>query len=261
MRILFLLIPRIAWELSGKSYIKTGKLCVALWYFVLSRKFLGLKNDYAVQGLYNGNILNFHLRHVMDIAVLREVFVDKEYEWSEVKNPKFIIDLGAHFGDTTLFYHALYPKATIVALEPSPENFERLVKHVKNIPQIIPIQAAVGPVDGTVQLHVMESSLGHSITERAGSQSTVTVIQLSLNSLLQKYNVKIADLIKYDIEGAEFGLFNNSKPELFAHNYIGEVHNDLNDNNLPPVESWFKQFKQTVIPIKLNRFLLKASIK
>ena len=261
MRILFLFIPRISWELSGNSYIKTGTLCVELWYFVLTRKFLSLKNDYSIYGLYNGNTINFHLRHVMDIAVLREVFVDKEYKWSDVKNPKFIIDLGAHFGDTTLFYHALYPTATIVAVEPSPENFERLVKHVKNIPQIIPIQAAVGPVDGTVQLHVMESSLGHSITERAGSQSAVTVVQLSLNSLLQQFNVKVADLIKFDIEGAEFGLFNDSNPELFANYYIGEVHNDLNDNNFPPVESWFKQFQQTIIPIKLNRFLLKASIK
>ncbi len=258
MHLLFIFSPKIAWQLSGKSAIAALRICLLMWLFIFSRKLLRSIDDFKICGEYNGMPIVLYLRSLMDVGVLLEVFVDKEYSWCPVSNPQVIIDLGAHFGDTVLYYHALFPTAKIIAVEPSAENYERLVKHVGHIHNVTLVHAAIGQVDGEVVLHLMSNSLGHSTSNRAGSDSMITVPQLSLASLLQLNDIIKADLIKFDIEGAEFSLFNQSQPEIFANAYIGEVHNDLNDKKLPPVENWFTEFKLSSQPIKENRFLLKA---
>lgn len=229
MKILLVFIPSIAKELSGKSVLVTLKITVQLWYFVLSRKVFKQTGDFKVVGSYNKQAIIFYLRYVMDIAVLREVFVDKEYDWCPIQDPKVIIDLGAHFGDTTLYYASRFPAAKIIAVEPSPENYERLVKHTCYNPNIIPVQAAVGGEDGEIKLHLMPSSLGHSVVERLGNASAVSVSQLSLASLFQKFNITKADLVKFDIEGAEFDLFRKLSNDILINVLIGELHFDLDE--------------------------------
>ena len=260
MHLLFIFSPKIAWQLSGKSLIATLRICLQLWFFILSRKLFHREGDFKLCGEYNDMQIVFFLRSLMDIGVLLEVFVDKEYAWCPVSDPQVIIDLGAHFGDTVLYYHALFPNAKIIAVEPSSENYERLVKHVGHIQNITLVNAAIGQKDGEVTLHLMSNSLGHSVADRSGHDSTIVVPQLSLSSLFKLNDIIKADLIKFDIEGAEFNLFNQTKPEEFASVYIGEVHNDLNDKDFPLVESWFGKFAVVCKPIKENRFLLQANL-
>ena len=122
MHILFQPIPWLAKELSEGSPISFIKICLERWYFALTRKIFGLSKDFTVKVSFNSQPITFYLRHVMDLAVLREIFIEKEYDWFPIENPKVIIDLGAHFGDTSLYYHSRFPDAKIIAVEPSPEN-------------------------------------------------------------------------------------------------------------------------------------------
>ncbi len=254
MNLLFKIIPAIASAVT-LNLLSRWFLTIKLWYFVLSRKFFDFGNDFPINITYNGKQITYYLRHVMDVAVLREVYVNKEYEWFPVSEPKVIVDLGAHFGDTTLYYHAHFPNATIIAVEPAPDNFARLQKHVAGIKNIVCVNAAVGSVDGTITLNLGVSSLGHSVIKRHESDIAVEVPLLTLLSVLGRAGVEKADLIKFDIEGAEFDLFTNES--LVVHHtkaLIGEVHLDLSaGKNLNDFLEKFSTFNSKVSEISHDK--------
>lgn len=262
MRLLLNHIPKLSWILSGKSPAKFLILLCKLWYFALSRKLTGVKKDFVITGRYNQSQLKFYLRYVMDIAVLVEVFIYKEYEWFPVENPKVIIDLGAHFGDTTLYYAAKFPNAKIISVEPSPENYQRLVKNVKNMPNIVPVQAAIGDQDGFVELSLGDSTFGHSVISRKDEVSKVTVVQKSIQTLFFENDIEKADLIKFDIEGAEFKLFESLDSSEFAYSYIGELHLDLEpEYSLEKFLLLFNTFQNEIEKIKGgDRYLVKFTL-
>lgn len=258
MKTLFTTIPELSRLLSDQSVVLRVKLLLQFYYFFLTRKLLSVSSDMRFPFKFNGQNISMFLRYPMDIAVLREVFINKEYEWVGAKQPEVIIDLGAHFGDTSLYYHARFPNAKIIAVEPSPENYARLVNNTKNVGNIICVQAAVGGSNGTMDLYLVDSSLGHSLLNRAGSTDSVIVEVITFDSLFNRTGIEKADLVKFDIEGAEFDLFNNIDTKQFASTYVGEVHFDLADTDQESFTSYFKHFKITYIPIKAQRFLFRA---
>jgi FkbM family methyltransferase len=261
MNLLFSIIPTLAWVLSEKKVIKSLQLAIQLWYFALTRKFFPITNDYTFKGEYNNKTLVFYLRYVMDLAVLREVFIDNEYSWCPIENPKVIVDLGAHFGDTTLYYHVRFPEATIIAVEPSPENYARLVKHASPIANIKPVQVAVGGSNGTIELNLGVSSLGHSVVARKDSKDSVTVPLVTLADLLKNKGIEKADLIKFDVEGAEFDIFKSINPTEYANAYIGELHFDLGNVTKEEFETWFKDFDINWTQIRKDRYLFNAKLQ
>ncbi len=223
----FITIPTLSIQISPYGSIGSVVTIIQLWWFVITRKIIKQRDDFLLHGRYKNTSFKVYLRYPMDIAVLREIFIDKEYEWVGDNEPKIIVDLGAHFGDTALYYHVRYPKATIIAVEPSPENYERLIKNTKDIPQIIPVQAAIGKVDGVINLSQGTSALGYSTLNQENVSNSIEVTQLMLNTLLKKYSIGKADLIKFDIEGAEFDVFYDATVAQLSTAFVGEVHTDL----------------------------------
>ena len=192
---------------------------------------------------FHNNSVQFDhwLRFPMDIAVLREIYLDKEYDWCPIVDPKVIIDLGAHFGDTTLYYHTRFPNARIIAVEPAPESYERLLKNTQNIKNIIPVQAAVTDIDGEITLNLMSSSLGNSLSTRSHTTSSVRVPAMTLRTLLDKQQINFVDLLKFDIEGAEFTIFGSPNNTQNIKALIGEVHEDLGGDTIQKFKSLFTE--------------------
>ena len=258
MSTIFKIIPRLSLELADGSFFDFIRILIQLEFFVITRKLGIIKKDFRFSYIQNNINVNLFLQKTIDIAVLKELYIQKEYAWFPIKNPQVIIDLGAHFGDTTLYYHAQYPDAKIIAVEPSPTSFERLKKHVADIPQIIPVCAAVGAYDGDVMFNITESSLGNSLVERESTIRTVSVPQMTLRTLFKTYNIERADILKFDIEGGEFSLFDDS-PTQYARAYIGEVHGDLSDTPVDIFFDIFKNFQCERIPLSnKRRFILRA---
>ena len=259
MRTIFLTIPTLAKVFSDGSFFRRVFLCIQLWFFFLSRKFFRFNHDFLIRCTCKGIQFPIFLRYPMDIAVLREIYVDREYEWFPTSDPKVIIDLGAHFGDTALYYHAQYPEATIISVEPSPENFERLKKNTADIAQIVPVQAAIGGQDGSIKLNLGKSSLGYSVVPRDGATTSIEVPQLTLKTLYAQNGIQKADLIKFDIEGGEEALFVTDNPSEFADAYIGEVHEDLISIDSKEFVSRFVDFDIEKVGLtNPRRFTLKA---
>jgi hypothetical protein len=73
------------------------------------------------------------------------------------------------------------------------------------------------------------------------------------------YNITRADIIKFDIEGAEEIMFADENPTAFADRYIGEVHGDLISVTAELFVSKFKDFSiEKEILSNSERFILKA---
>ena len=182
---------------------------VRVMYFALTRKlFPSLQNTNFVLNVRSGKKdIVYSLKKPSDLAGLTEIYVDGEYDWVQPTPPETIIDLGAHFGDTALYYHSLYPNAEIIAVEPVEVNYRRLLENVGHIENIHSIKVAIGSQDGHVDISVSSSSLGHSVVSRVQNSDIETVPQLTLGSLLKKYNIKKVSIVKFDIEGAEEFLF------------------------------------------------------
>lgn len=227
MKTLFKSIPRIAVVLSDGKFgfflINLSKL----FLFALLTKRIVNKFEISLILVVPGGKRPFFIKTFADLCGLIEVFSDEEYHWCPVLDPRVIIDIGAHIGDTALYYHRRFPNALIVAVEPAPETYRRLEKNVVGIKEIVPIQAAMGSTDGTVEFFINENSLGSSVVARSGPTNPVVVQQMTLSSLYERVGITKADLVKFDIEGSEFSMFKSQHVDRFARAYIGEVHADL----------------------------------
>jgi FkbM family methyltransferase len=125
-------------------------------------------------------------------------------------HPKVIYDLGANVGVSSLFFASLYPQATVYGFEPLPENFEVCLlnyRGIRNSSQVFPW--AVGSKSGLATFDCKNDSRGGRLesTHQDPNLETVAQIQvkiISVTDLIEKEGLPPPDLLKIDVEGAEY---------------------------------------------------------
>jgi FkbM family methyltransferase len=144
--------------------------------------------------------------------------------------PDVIYDIGADCGSITMFAHSLFPQTKIVAIEPNPWSFPRLAKNASDIPQIVPVNAAVGigpmyePPTCESPLHWMvidSSASAYDETWPVSSVHAVTLADLYAEHGGERYAVKV------DCECAEIGIMRHgpSRQVLLNSSYFAaELH-------------------------------------
>jgi FkbM family methyltransferase len=143
------------------------------------------------------------------------------------------IDIGANVGGYSLFVASCTgPEAKILAVEPQPIIYERLLFNIaanQNM-SIKPLPLAIADKDGDVTLFLDqtnqgEASMKHVGFGKRGGQST-NVPARSLLSLVERENLNRIDALKLDVEGAEdlilVSFFENADPALFPKTIILE---------------------------------------
>lgn len=262
MTYLFNYLPKLAYRLSGDNFFRAFWLYILLVYFVFSRTLFKKfeEQEYILNGRYRNKNIKYLLNKLIDIAPLIEIYVFNEYEWDCGFEPKTVLDLGAHYGDTAIYYSAKYPNATIIAVEPEPENFLRLQKNAALYKNIIPVNCAVGLVNSSVTLFMGQNGLGNSIKRRRSDHGSVVVIQKTIDTILKEQLIEMVDLIKFDIEGAEVELFKDGTIINKSRAFIGELHFDLSPDLLKHnVENLFKDFALEFIQSdNINRSIFRA---
>jgi FkbM family methyltransferase len=125
---------------------------------------------------------------------------------AEGKTP-IIVDCGANIGLASVWYHARYPGAHILAVEPEPENFLLLEKNLSHYPGMTAVPAAVSDRETRVNLsNPGEGSWAWRTAENTnGSTETVT-----LPDLLGRVPNGAPFIVKIDIEGGEVNLFRSN---------------------------------------------------
>lgn len=114
----------------------------------------------------------------------------------------FILDCGGYIGTAAVAFAEAFPDATIVTVEPSPDNFAILCQNVAAHPHVCAIQAAISALGGTATL----SSRGTGewgYTIEAGRDVVCSVPMVTIPELMARFGATGIDIVKLDIEGAE----------------------------------------------------------
>jgi len=156
----------------------------------------------------------------------------KQRLFAKVVSPgDYVIDVGANVGFYTLLAASLAGShGRVVAIEPLSQNVDRLLRHVSLncLDTVTVIHAAVGDHMGTTRFAVnaQSNSMG-----RISPSGVLEVRLVSLDGLSAKGSLGIPDVVKIDVEGAEFEvlqgaerLLTHVRPMLFLATHGEGVH-------------------------------------
>jgi FkbM family methyltransferase len=145
------------------------------------------------------------------LGQFREIFADDNYKFNAKSDEPVIYDCGANIGLSCLYFKSLYPKAIIIAFE-ADKNIANILSvnlQKNNIKDVTVISSAVWVHDDGVQFST-EGSDGGSIL---GLDGKIKVPSVRLKSILEK-SINIIDLLKIDIEGAEYEVIKDCDKSL-----------------------------------------------
>ena len=140
-----------------------------------------------------------------DASTFEKIFIWNDYNLEFPANVKSIVDAGANIGLSAVYFADRFPSATVIAIEPEPENFRLLEHNVAPYANIVPLRAALWGSDATLGL----SNPGAPVDSFRYTQETAdgAVRALSVPSILSSFGMNTVDVFKIDIEGAESDVF------------------------------------------------------
>ncbi len=146
-----------------------------------------------------------------DSDTFYQIFYYKGYNVDFNFEPKVIVDCGANIGLASVYFKNKYPQAKIISVEPASSNFEMLVKNTEKYDDIHCLQAGIWNKNAI--LKVVDNGYGEwgFMTEEVDTEGPDTIKSVSIDGLMEKYNLDHIDILKIDIEGSE--------KELFEKNY------------------------------------------
>jgi FkbM family methyltransferase len=164
-----------------------------------------------------------------DVYVHNQIFVQQQYHFAIAGTPRTIVDAGANIGLFSIYMADRFPDARIIALEPEEGNFARLQANVTNFPNIIPVHAALWHEAKEVAVH--DPGIGNwgfstqSITNHESHTHCSRVSAMTVDGLMEQYQLDQIDILKIDIEGAEKEVFTDTSRWIERVNaLIVELH-------------------------------------
>lgn len=123
-------------------------------------------------------------------------------------NSPVVIDGGANVGAYSLAVQAVNPKAKIYAFEPVNSTFKQLQENVKHCPNVTVVQKGLYKENKEQEIHLFPSTTHSSLYDIKGwkhtSEETETILLTAGDSFLESHKIPNVDLLKIDIEGAEY---------------------------------------------------------
>ena len=162
-------------------------------------------------------------QHDLDFKVINETWTENVYRiYSDQFNGNGVfVDIGANIGSVSLFVDSFNRnrndnnKLRVIAVEPEPDNLVLLNQNIQNNP--------------VQNITIVPNAIWHeekmvSISSRGGNSSIVNleneiktdVAAITMEQLFSLHNIKEVDVMKIDIEGAEFDLIINTPAETLA---------------------------------------------
>jgi FkbM family methyltransferase len=157
-----------------------------------------------------------------ELHALIEIFVDKEYEVACPAPVKVILDLGANSGLASTWFALRFPGAKIHAYEPDPVVFKYLEDNLRQFSNARAVNAAISGVEGVLDFYRSDRSFSSSLHPLVGA-SVIRVRSMTLDQAIASAGGDV-DIVKMDIEGAEFSAIEMSTSVACVKAIVGEVH-------------------------------------
>ncbi len=203
---------------------------------LLNKKGISVKFDEKNRLVY---LNNFSVRYLSKTAIVQDMtslFLDHQYYFKSRNNKPLIFDVGSEVGTSVIFFKFLYPNARIISFEPHPLAYQIIKENVENnkLKDVEIINAAVAKDNGQAFIYGDAeyingecNILGCSTIEAWGNQrSSCTKMPTKLVKLSEYINEPI-DLLKLDVEGAEYDVFEELQQAnkfKLIQNIIMEIH-------------------------------------
>lgn len=154
-----------------------------------------------------------------DIGIVNEVFLARAYEPTEafsIRPGWTVIDAGANKGVFTVYAAHAHPSTVVHAVEPVPENVGFLQRNISlnKLRNVIVHRCALAGHSGTERICLTSKPDAHSFFAPVGSAQqtgSIVVQTVTLDELVDRAGGSV-DLLKMDIEGAEYQVLRNASP-------------------------------------------------
>jgi FkbM family methyltransferase len=180
----------------------------------------GLRNAYRLKkNLRKDNLFSLNINHhkfflrggTVDFAVMDSILRKGEYDLDTGFNPEIIVDAGANIGASTLYFRIRYPEARIYAIEPERSNFELLQKNLSDYPGVTMENCAIWSENR--ELIISNPGAEKYAFQMAEARENADIIPgVTVDSLIDRWQLPHIDLLKMDVEGAEKLIFD--MPEI-----------------------------------------------
>ena len=152
-----------------------------------------------------------------DIYVVIDLFEGREYgpvAEMGVPDGARVLDLGANIGLAALYFRSLFPRSTVVCVEPDASNREALEANCAEELKAGSIQLVPGfaaAADGSAAVDRSGQSWEYRKAAAPSSASEEMSPCFSVPTLMARTGVAHFDLVKCDIEGGEAELFHDCR--------------------------------------------------
>jgi FkbM family methyltransferase len=165
---------------------------------------------------------------------------------------RLFLDIGANVGRYTVLLGHHYDE--VIAIEPAPDTYTYLKANVAQagLPNVQCLQCAVSNSVGTADFHLAESAESHSLvkthanghrvpgTDRIVGALTGKKITVPTQTLATILKDRSADLVKVDVEGAEWLVLEGAKPVVKqVRRWCVELHDWEEEGKKEELEAWF----------------------
>ncbi len=188
----------------------------------LGRNASGPIKNFRLSTRIGGRPIKVFLRdNISDLLEFNAIFGRNLYHIDRKIKIDSILDLGSHIGLSSLFFSSEFPDARIECVEPVRENRVILKKNLsENKVNAGVHDFAIGGRNGSGRIFLSKPN-AHSLHEESGKSREIDIKKIDFFD-------KDFDLIKFNIEGAEYDLFKTGKNKLTnAKCLIGQIHKSI----------------------------------
>lgn len=195
-----------------------GLSSIKLLFFMFLKKLFNIRNKnikVKIKTKKTGKEFLIIRPYTTDLILVKQLLMDNgEYdfiyskEFDYLKNSKFIIDAGANIGMFSRIIGEVCKNATIISIEPENDNYNLLQKNLNDKKYICKKN---GLWNKKEKLIVIPSKMGEwGFTVEETNENKYDVFGIGIIDIMKEYNIDYIDILKMDIEGSEYEVFDNS---------------------------------------------------
>lgn len=184
-----------------------------------------------------------------DLEVIYKILLKSgrkaEYYTPEEFRPRTIWDIGGNIGAASLYFCDRFPRAEIHCFEPVPENLGMIGRNIGGISRIHAHRFALGASDGALDIRasdVPRNFGGFSFHETGTAEASACTVRVRTpQGVIDDGTAPAPDLIKIDVEGAEYDILTAFDPQVLARVkwIVGELHGERSFALLEFLSRWF----------------------
>jgi FkbM family methyltransferase len=215
-----------------------------------------LGNLPATAKVRNGPNINIRAR---DVGSPYEIFGCGEYDFAVIPWEKVatVLDCGAHVGSFALWVSARCP-CRVLAVEPGPGTYRLLERNTRHLDSISTLQRAVAGSAGVRTLYDAYQGDESSLFRPRHWLGEATTETITLASLMDVSGFEQVDLLKMDIEGAEWEVFETVPAMVLERIRCAVI--ELHTSDLEQLRSlarrWEEHGRQVAVERKYGCYLM-----